>query len=119
MEKKIKIIEKVLLSVFTVTIVLWSIIVFGLFSLNTIVLAVIMTAVLISRKTQAIDERDWQIYYISTYGAFLTTLCFLFIYQAVEYVNTGTKNPLAILTIGVLMLSQWVFTMVFRKSGKD
>jgi uncharacterized membrane protein YozB (DUF420 family) len=115
MEKKIKIMQKMLPIIYFLAIFSWLTTVYG-FSIITGIMALLMIAVAFTaiKQKDSVDERDWQIHYVSTYGAFFVTLCFLFIYQTAEYLISGKQNPLAILTICVLVLSQWVFTMVFK-----
>ncbi|MEA3307103.1 MAG: hypothetical protein U9Q34_04910, partial [Elusimicrobiota bacterium] len=95
----------------------WVIIVHGLFSMMAGIMTILMIVALISRMKHPGDERDWQIQYISTYGSFFATISFLFIYQAIEFLQTGKENPLAIVTIGFLVFSQGMFAMLFK--GKE
>ncbi|MCK4935818.1 MAG: hypothetical protein KAR84_03110 [Elusimicrobiales bacterium] len=115
MENKIKIMQKVLTIIVFLAMFSWLATVHG-FSIITGIMALLVIAVFFSSKKQknSVDERDRQIHYVSTYGAYFVTLCFLFVYQTAEYLISGKQNPLAILTIIVLSLSQWSFTMFLK-----
>ena len=118
MEKKMKLMHKVMTSLLMASLVFWSWATNGLISFTTLLIVFIFAAVLISNKRQPGDERDWQINSLAAYGSFIVTICFLLIMQAVEYLKTSKVNPLFGYTMAVLMLSHLGFTLVLRKNQK-
>lgn len=118
MENKIKLMHKIMSVLLVASLMFWSVVTYGLVSVNTLVLLAILAFVLISMKRHAADERDWQIHFLATYGSFMATVCFLLVFQTVEYMKGGKVSPLGGYILGVLMVSQAVFSGIFRKVWK-
>ena len=118
MENKIQLLDKVMRTLLLISLVLWSLIVHGLFSLTTLIMAFILIVALVNNMKNPPDERAWQIHFLATYGAFMTAICFAFLYEAVQYMKTSQVSPVAGYFIAVLLLSQLMFTVIFRKGVK-
>jgi len=57
----------------------WSFFVYGLLSLPTLILLVFAVFILYTKSRAVHDERDWQIFLVSTYVAFCLALCFFMV----------------------------------------
>jgi len=81
--------------------------------------AVIGTVVFMKRKAPfQVDERGLHLYLAAAYGSFITTQCFLFLYEATQYMKTGKIDPLCSYTIAVLVVSFGVFQGILHQDEK-
>ncbi|MEI7528874.1 MAG: hypothetical protein WCK76_08010 [Elusimicrobiota bacterium] len=87
MEEKIKAVGKVMQVFMTVFLFGWSLLVNGVFSLPTLLLLVLAVFVVYNRSRGLADERDWQIFLVSTYVTFGLALCFFMVCMVYQHFN--------------------------------
>ncbi len=116
MENRLRIINKILMTVLIGAMFFWSIATNGLFSLVTLVFSCMFILIIFSNKHHPADERLAQIKQLATSSAFVTTIGFIIICQTMEYMKTGKTNPVYGYILCVMLVSQLVYSMILRKS---
>ncbi|HAF95126.1 MAG: hypothetical protein A2X34_03685 [Elusimicrobia bacterium GWC2_51_8] len=117
MENKIVKMQKTMTVMLMGTLFAWSFFTQGRASFLTWAVALIFI-LSIFKKTKPVDEREIHLMLLSSYVAWMITLCFILIMQTVEYVRFNHTTNAYGYVMAVLMVSQAAVTMYFMKSSK-
>jgi len=119
MENRMKKLHKLMSLMLVVSALLWgvlnAILSYGIISWMSLLMLLLIAVILISGRKRAPDERELQISFTATYGAFTVTICFIFVAQIVQFIMSGSVSPIYGYILGVLLISEWLFNMVLRK----
>jgi len=114
MENKIRMMDKVMMSLMLASIAFFSFVEYGLLLSSIIMLVLVASAYKILKHNASVDERGVYLWHMASYGAFLATGCFLIVFGAIEYMKTGVKNSLVDYTLAVMALFQMVIFWILR-----
>ena len=117
MENTIVKMQKALIITLMATLLVWSFFTQGHASFVTWVIALIFI-LSIFNKTKPVDERQIHLMLLSSYAAWMITICFILIMETVEYLRFSHSTNAYGYVLGVMMVSQAVVQIYFMKRSK-